>query len=204
MPEPAAVVFDLGGVLIDWDPRHLYRALFVDDEEGMEWFLANVTTPAWNAEQDRGRSWDDAVAELIERHPEHEELIRAFRERWLEMLGGAHEDTVEVLAEVRSGGVPVYALTNWSADTFELARESFPFLGWFRGVLVSGREKLAKPDTRIFRLLLERFSLVPESTVFIDDSPANVAAAQALGIDAIQFRGASELRAELRARGVLE
>jgi 2-haloacid dehalogenase len=204
MPKPAAVVFDLGGVLIDWDPRHLYRSLFVDDEEGMEWFLANVTTPAWNAEQDRGRSWDDAVAELVALHPEHEDLIRAFRERWLETLGGAHEDTVAVLAEVRARGVPVYALTNWSAETFDLARGSFPFLDWFDDVLVSGREKMAKPDEQIFRLMLERFSLAPESTVFIDDSPANVAAANALGIDAIQFVGAPELRRELQARGVLE
>jgi 2-haloacid dehalogenase len=203
MTKPTAVVFDLGGVLIDWDPRYLYRSLFPDDEEGMEHFLGSVTTQAWNEQQDGGRPWADAVAELVAQHPDRADLIRAFHERWEEMLGGAHEDTLEVLAALKAAGVPVYALTNWSGETFGLARERFPFLGWFDGIVVSGEERLTKPDERIFRLLLERFDLDPESTVFIDDNMANVEQAHRLGMDAIQFTDAADLRLELQRRGLL-
>src|SRR4051794_6237258 len=136
------VVFDLGGVLIDWNPRYLYRSLFGGDDEQMEWFLANVTTPQWNAEQDRGRSWAEAVSTLVALHPDRADLIRAYHERWTEMLGGAHEDTVALLDRLRSTGVRLFALTNWSAETFGHAVERFPFLAWFEGVVVSGQELL--------------------------------------------------------------
>jgi 2-haloacid dehalogenase len=198
---PDAVVFDLGGVLIDWDPRHLYRKLIADESE-MEWFLANVATPEWNALQDRGRTLDEATEELVARHPDHETLIRAYYGRWPEMLGGPIEENVATLEELRAAGVPLYALTNWSAETFRIGRSTFAFLGWFRGIVVSGEERMAKPDEEIFRLLLDRFALAPRATVFIDDSLPNVEQALRLGIDAIHYASPTQLRAQLARRGL--
>jgi 2-haloacid dehalogenase len=197
-----AVVFDLGGVLIDWDPRYLYRKLLAD-EAAVEEFLATVCTPEWNAEQDRGRPFAEGVAELVERHPAHAAAITAYHERWPEMLGGDLPGTVELLAELRAAGVPLYALTNWSAETFVVARERFAFLEWFDGVLVSGEERLVKPDPAIFELLADRFGLDPETTFYVDDSEANVAAAAALGFDAVRFTVPGRLRRDLAARRLL-
>jgi 2-haloacid dehalogenase len=197
-----AVVFDLGGVLIDWDPRYLYRKL-LDDEAAVEEFLATVCTPEWNAEQDRGRPFAEGVAELVERHPVHAAAITAYHERWTEMLGGDIGGSVELLAELRETGVPVYALTNWSAETFGVARERFGFLEWFDGVLVSGEERMIKPDPAIFRLLLDRFGLDPEATFYVDDSEQNVAAADRLGFDAVRFTTPARLRRDLEARRLL-
>ena len=197
-----AVVFDLGGVLIDWDPRHLYRKLLAD-EAAVEEFLATVCTPEWNAELDRGRPFAEGVAELVERHPEHAAAIAAYHERWPEMVAGDIPGTVEVLAELRAAGVALYALTNWSAETFAITRGRFEFLEWFDGLLVSGEERVTKPDPAIFQLLLDRFGLDPTATVFVDDSEANVAAARRLGFDAIRFTGHEELRRELVARRLL-
>jgi 2-haloacid dehalogenase len=197
-----AVVFDLGGVLIDWDPRYLFRKLLAD-EAAVEEFLATVCTPEWNAEQDRGRPFAEGVAELVERHPAHAAAIAAYAERWEEMLGGVIPGSVEVLAELRAAGMPLYALTNWSAETFVFARERFELLAWFDGVVVSGEERMIKPDPRFFRLLLERFGLAPESTFYVDDSEANVEAARRLGLDAVRFSDPRQLRRELVARRVL-
>jgi len=197
-----AVVFDLGGVLIDWDPRYLYRKLLAD-EAAVEEFLATVCTPEWNEELDRGRPFAEGVAELVERHPEHAAAIAAYHERWPEMLAGDLPDSVEVLAELRAAGVPLYALTNWSAETFAVTRERFEWLDWFDGMLVSGEELITKPDPAIFQLLLDRFGLDPGATVFVDDSEANVVAARGLGIDAVRFTGPGQLRRELTARRML-
>jgi 2-haloacid dehalogenase len=197
-----AVVFDLGGVLIDWDPRYLYRKLLAD-EAAVEEFLATVCTPAWNAEQDRGRPFAEGVAELVERHPDQAAAITAYHQRWPEMLGGEVPGAVELLAELRANGVPLYALTNWSAETFRFARERFAWLDWFSGVLVSGEERLVKPEPAIYQLLADRFGLAPEATFFVDDSEANVAAARELGFDAVRFTGPGQLRRELAARRVL-
>jgi 2-haloacid dehalogenase len=201
---PSAVVFDLGGVLIDWDPRHLYRKLFPGDEAAMEAFLATVCTPEWNARQDAGRPWAEAVATLVEEFPAERELIVAYHERWQEMLGGAIEGTVAILAELRARGVPAFALSNWSAETFPVARERYPFLAWFDGLVISGEERLAKPDPRLFRVLLERHRLDPQSTVYVDDSAANVDVATGLGMAALLFRGPDDLRADLARLGLLE
>jgi 2-haloacid dehalogenase len=200
---PSVVVFDLGGVLIDWNPRYLYRSLFEGDDEQMEWFLANVTTPEWNIEQDRGRTWAEAVSTLVALHPDREDLIRAYHERWTEMLGGAHEDTVALLDRLRPTGVRLFARTNWSAETFVHAAERFRFLAWFEGIVVSGHERMAKPDPRIFQLLLNRYELDPSRVVYIDDHAPNVDAAAALGMDAIQFSDAPRLEMELVNRGLL-
>jgi 2-haloacid dehalogenase len=197
-----AVVFDLGGVLIDWDPRYLYRKLLASEGE-VEEFLATVCTPEWNAEQDRGRPFAEGVAGLVERYPVHAAAIAAYHERWPEMLGGDIPGTVEVLAELRAAGVPLYALTNWSAETFVIARERFEFLEWFDGVLVSGEERMIKPDPAIFELLLDRFGLDPGAAFYVDDSPANVAAAAALGFDAVRFHDPGRLRRDLAERGLL-
>jgi 2-haloacid dehalogenase len=197
-----AVVFDLGGVLIDWDPRYLYRKLLAD-EAAVEEFLTTVCTPEWNVEQDRGRPFAEGIAELVERHPVHAAAIAAYHQRWPEMLGGAIAGTVELLAELRAAGVALFALTNWSAETFGIARERFEFLDWFDGVVVSGEERMVKPDPAIFRLLLDRFGLAPEATCFVDDSPANVAAARELGLDGVRFHDPDQLRKDLTGRGLL-
>jgi 2-haloacid dehalogenase len=196
-------VFDLGGVLIDWDPRHLYRRLFDGDEAAMEDFLATVCTPEWNRCQDAGRSFAEAEAEAIARHPDKRELITAWLRHFDEMVPGAIEGTVAVLARLRARGVPLYALSNWSAETFGLSRSRFPFLDWFRGVVVSGEERVLKPDPRIFALLLERYGIDPRRAVFIDDSPANTAAAEAIGMHAIRFVSPAQLTQELQALGLL-
>ena len=201
-PAISAVVFDLGGVLIDWDPRYLYRALF-DDEAAMEDFLATVTTPEWNRAQDAGRPWTEAIEDLTRHHPERRDLIAAYWERWPETLGDAIRPAVDVLDELAATGIRLFALTNWSGETFPIARPRYPFLDWFEGIVVSGDERLIKPDPRIFEVLLGRYDLDPASTLFIDDHADNVDAAASLGIVAIRFVDADTLRADLRRFGLL-
>ncbi|MDN6859450.1 HAD family phosphatase [Pseudomonas sp. CAN2814] len=196
------VVFDLGGVLVDWNPRHLYRKLFDGDEVAMEAFLTEVCNSAWNEQQDRGRPWAEAIAEAVARHPDQEANIRAYFERWDEMLAGALEETVLVLDELHRAGVRLLALTNWSAETFPVALERFEFLDRFEGVLVSGQEGLMKPEPEIFQLLIDRYGLVPSRTLFIDDVRKNVDAAVAQGLQAVQFSSAEQLRRDLEGFGL--
>ena len=198
----SAVAFDLGGVLIDWNPRHLYRKLFGPDEAAMERFLAEVCTQEWDAGLDAGRPFAEGVAELVAAHPDQAELISAFQLRWLEMLGEAFEGTVAILRELRRAGFRTYALSNWSAETFPVARSRYSFLDEMDGILISGEVKLAKPDPAIFRHFLARFSLTAETTVFIDDRESNVTAAAALGMRAILFTDSTRLRTDLRAIGL--
>jgi 2-haloacid dehalogenase len=197
-----AVVFDLGGVLIDWNPRYLYRSLFDGDEAAMERFLAEVTTPEWNAEQDAGRTWREAVDALVAIHPDRRDLILAYHERWADMLGGPIEGTVAILDELRQAGVRVAALSNWSAETFPIAQVRYPFLGWFETIVVSGAVGLVKPDLRIYRHLLGLTGFSPGSTVFVDDAPANVAAAEQVGMTGLQFHDSETLRRDLRELGL--
>ena len=196
----SAVVFDLGGVLIDWNPRYLYGTMF-DDEATMERFLAEVTTPEWNAEQDAGRSWRHAVEALVAIHPDWRSHIVAYDERWAETLGGPIEGTVEVLADLRRAGVRLAALTNWSAEKFPIALERYAFLGWFETIVVSGEVGMAKPDPRIFRHLLEETGFAAEATVYIDDVAANVTVAAELGMTALPFTDPATLRDDLRRHG---
>ena len=196
------VVFDLGGVLIEWDPRHLYRQL-LDDEEAIERFLEHVCNDAWNARHDAGRPFAEGVAELVGRHPDQERLIRAYAERWEDMLVGEVPGTVEVLEELDAAGVRLFALTNWSRETFPVARERYPFLARFQGVVVSGEEGIVKPDPALFRVLEDRYDVEPARSLLVDDSATNVEAAAALGYPAERFTSAAALRSRLVTEGVL-
>jgi 2-haloacid dehalogenase len=195
------IVFDLGGVLIEWDPRHMYRKLF-DDKAEMERFLAEVATNEWNAQHDAGRRWEDGVALLSAQHPHLAGLISAYWERWEEMLAGPIDGTVAILASLRDAGYELHALTNWSTQTFPIARERYEFLDWFETIVVSGEEKVIKPDPRIYEILLERIGREATECVFIDDAPRNVATAKELGFSAIRFENPDQLRAELGKLGV--
>lgn len=197
MQQRSTMVFDLGGVLIDWDPRHLYRKLFGGDDAAMERFLAEICTAEWNAQQDAGRTWAEATASLRAQHPDHAGLIDAFHHHWPETIAGPIDGSVALLGRLREAGVPLYALTNWSQETFPFARQRFDFLGWFEGIVVSGEEKIIKPDPRIYRLLVERHRLDPAAIVYIDDNPANAAAATALGMHGIRFTSPAALETEL-------
>jgi 2-haloacid dehalogenase len=197
-----AVVFDLGGVLVDWNPRYLYRKL-IEDEAAVERFLAEVCTPEWNLKQDAGRPFAEAVEELIVQYPDQHELIRAYHLRWEETVGGPIEGTVEILAELKRAGYMVAALSNWSAETFPVARRRFDFLNWFDVAVISGEVKMVKPDPRIFELLLERLGRRAEECVYIDDVEANVRAARELGFRAIHFTSPDRLREELKRMEIL-
>ena len=196
-------IFDLGGVMIQWDPRHLYRKLFPGDEAAMEHFLANVCTTDWNECQDAGRTFEEATRALMPQHADKRHLIEAFGQRFGEMIPGAIEGSVAILAELKARAVPVYAITNWSAETFPPQRARFPFLDAFDDIVVSGVEGVIKPHPRIFRILMERHGIDPREAVFIDDVAANAAAAATLGILGIHFRSPEQLRAELVACGLL-
>jgi 2-haloacid dehalogenase len=195
------VVFDLGNVLIRWDPRILYRKLIADEDE-VERFLAEVCTPEWNAAQDRGRPWDEGIAEAVAAHPHHEPLIRAFYERWDEMCPGPVEGTADIVAELRAAAVPLFALSNWSAETFHRVRQQYAVLDWFDGMVISGEEYLVKPEPEIYDVLLRRFGLVAGRTVFIDDAAHNIDAAVACGMVGVPFTDAARLRRDLAALGL--
>ena len=196
------IIFDLGGVLIDWNPRYLYRKL-IADENLMEDFLLRVCNHEWNSQLDAGRSFAEAVRELSSKHPDLEPLIQAYHERWDEMLGAAIEGTVEILENLHAHcDYRLLALTNWSAETFPVARARYSFLNLFDGILVSGHEKLAKPDIRIFDLLKTRYAIAPSRSVFIDDSIDNIDAAKKIGFHSLQFTDPTHLRHELMGIGI--
>ncbi len=196
-----AVVFDLGGVLIHWDPRLLYHKL-LPDEAAVEEFLSTICTPEWNAKQDAGRPFPEGIAELVSRFPDKASLIRAWYDRFVEMVRPM-EDSIRVLRELYQQGIPLYALSNWGAETFDIARNGFTFLEWFNGIVISGRVGFAKPDVRIFQFLLQQHGLRASEVLFIDDHVPNVEAAQTLGFDVIHFTAAAKLREGLVERGLL-
>ena len=202
---PTKVIFDLGGVLIDWNPRYLYRQMFPGDEPGMERFLTEVCSPDWNLALDAGRPFADAVAELAARHPSERSRIEAYHHRWIEMIVGPIAETVAILDELDVGGVPLWALTNWSAETFALVRHdpAYAFLDRFRTIFVSGELRMVKPDPAFYRHALAAIGAAAPDCLFIDDSPKNVAAAEALGLHAHRFVDADRLRNELVDLGLL-
>jgi 2-haloacid dehalogenase len=199
---PTAVVFDLGGVLVDWNPRYLYRKLF-DDEAEMDRFLSEVCTMEWHHAHDLGVPPEETCPPLIAAHPEYAEHIWAWTARSEEMVAGPIEESVEILRALKDRGVPVYGLTNMETWTYPGRRERYPFLRWLDGTVVSGFEGVAKPDPRVYELLLDRFGLDAARTLFIDDSPKNVAAARGVGMQALEFRSPAALRDELIAAGLL-
>lgn len=201
--EAEAVVFDIGGVLLDWDPRHLYRKLF-DDEDAMNRFLAEVCTLDWHAAHDLGVPYETSCAALAAGHPEHAELIWAWGRRSEEMIAGPIAGTVRILRELKDAGVPCYALTNMEPYAYPLRLERFDFLRWFDGTVVSGFEGVAKPDTEIFRRMLARFDLEPAGTVMIDDSARNLTAARSLGMQTVEFQSVDHLRRWLEDAHLLE
>ncbi|MGN6680122.1 MAG: HAD family hydrolase [Streptosporangiaceae bacterium] len=200
-PDIKAVVFDLGGVLLDWDPRHLYRKLIAEPAE-MEGFLDQICTPRWHLAHDLGADTEESCRELAAAHPDRAELIMAWSERSEEMIAGQLDQSIAVLADVKSAGLKCLALSNMEPDKFRLRQASFPFFRYFDGCVISGIEGLAKPDRKIFEVLLARFDLEPAATVFIDDRAANVEVARELGIIAVHYSAASQLRNDLRALGV--
>ena len=196
------IIFDLGGVLIDWNPRNLYKKIFASTEE-MEWFLNTVCTTQWNTQQDAGRPFAKGLAVIKEKYPKYAAQIDDYFNRWDEMLGGPVKSAVAVLKDLKDKGYPLYALTNWSAETFPIARAKYDFLNWFDGIVVSGEERLVKPDPTIYARLLKRYQLHSSNCLFIDDNAANVSEAAHLGFETILFTGGDALRAELIRRGIL-
>ena len=198
------VIFDLGGVLIDWNPRYVYKQIF-DSEEKIDWFFENICTSDWNENQDAGRSLQEATDELLLKHPEYETEIKAYYGRWEEMLGGPIEETVEILKEIKEEDeYELFALTNWSAETFPVALKRFEFLHWFKGIVMSGEEKTRKPFADIYHTLLTRYNVHAGSAIFIDDSLRNVKGAEAVGITGVHFTSSGKLREDLTEMGILK
>ena len=197
-----AVVFDIGGVLLDWSPRHLYRKVF-EDEQTMEFFLGQICTTEWHDAHDRGESTADSCARLADIHPGYAEEIWAWATRGEEMVAGQFDDTVAILTDLVQAGVPCYALSNMEAETFPLRFDRYPFFRLFDGVVISGLEGMAKPDSEIFELLLDRFALNATTTLFIDDNVGNLDPAAALGLATVRFESSEGLKASLGAVGLL-
>lgn len=191
------IVFDFGGVLVDWNPRYLYDKYF-GDEERSQWFLDNICLYSWNLQMDGGKPFAEGVRELQAEHPEWTEAIGIYHTRWIEMMGGEVEGTADVLRALKRAGYGIYGLTNWSAETFPLIRDTYPVFGEFDGIVVSGEEHLLKPDAAIYRCLIDRYGLQAEESIFIDDNAANVEAARGVGMKALQFESARQLADELR------
>lgn len=196
------IVFDLGNVLISWDPRLLYNKIFTSAEE-TEDFLQNVCTGEWNAMQDCGRPFAQAVEEKSREYPELKDQVHAYFDRWEEMLGGEITGSVEILKSLHeAGSYRLLALTNWSSETFPIALKRYDLFQYFEGILVSGEEKLIKPDEKIYQLLIDRYQIDPAEAVFIDDTEKNVLAAREIGMEAIHFRSPDDLKEELKELGV--
>lgn len=196
------VIFDIGNVLVKWNPANLYRKIFPVEEE-REQFLTTICTMEWHTLQDAGRSPQEGTTELLGKYPEHKEAILAFYDRWEEMFDGAIEGTVEILKEVKEKGYRVYALSNYNAELYQRTVNDFPFLDWFDGKIISSEAKMKKPDENIYRLLFSRFAIDPETAIFIDDLAANIAAANRLGLKGILFTTPEALRQELQTRNII-
>jgi FMN phosphatase YigB (HAD superfamily) len=201
MTEPLIPVFDLGGVFVDWNPMYLFRKLFESEEDAL-WFHENICTSAWNLEFDAGEIYSEGVAKLITRFPKYWREIQAYDLRWKETFSGVIQGTIDIHDELIAAETPTFAITNFSWEKWVACLPDWPFLEKFDGVIVSGLERLVKPDPRIFRLFCERYGLAPESCVFIDDSEPNVIAARKFGMEAIQFTSPEDLRARLIEYGL--
>jgi 2-haloacid dehalogenase len=196
------IVFDFGGVLIDWNPRHLYKKMFQDKTE-MEWFLKNVCTDEWNLMHDKGAKFAESIPVLQAQYPQYSKEIESYFSRWPEMVAGKIKGTVEILHELQAKGYTTYGLTNWSNETFSIVYHDFDFFRKLDGIVVSGDEKLLKPDPQIFEVLLKRFDLKPEACVFIDDNLRNCETAKAMGFITIPFISPENLRLALQKLEIL-
>ena len=199
-----AIIFDLGNVLIDWNPLHVFNDTYFDSLEKRDFFLNHICTMDWNEQQDEGRSIVEATIELLEKFPEWEQPIRDYYGRWTEMLGGPIAESVEIFRQIKaSGKYKTYALTNWQAGLFDIALVRYNFLHWFDGRVVSGEEKMRKPSPEFYQLLLNRYNVKTEEALFIDDNLRNIKAAEALGIRCIHFQMAAQLKIELANLAIL-
>lgn len=195
------IIFDFGGVLIDWNPVYLYKKEF-DNESDMNYFLENICSPEWNVQQDAGRPLSEATRLLQKEHPEYKEMIGHYYGRWEEMLGGLFEESVRVLHLLKEK-YPIYGLTNWSAETITIAYEKYDFFNHLKGIVVSGDEKLIKPDPKLYQILLGRYNLEAEESLFIDDNINNIEAAQKMGFQTIHFTKDTDLEKEIKEMGAL-
>lgn len=190
------VVFDFGGVLVDWNPHYLYDKYFGSREKA-DWFLENICRYSWNIQMDAGKPFAEGIAELQREYPEWSEAISIYHSRWIEMMNGQIEGSVDILRRLKSAGYKIYGLTNWSAETFYMIRDLYPVFSEFDGMVVSADEHLLKPDPAIYKCLLQRYSLQAEESLFIDDNADNVAGAKAVGMKAVQFVGVQALERTL-------
>ena len=196
------IIFDFGGVVMDWNPRYFFKDHF-KDEEKMEYFLKNIVTDEWNGEQDRGRTLAEGTSLQIEKYPEWEQEIRAYYDNWTTMLKSDIPQNVAVLRKLEQSQYELFGLTNWSAETFPYALENYDFFQIFKGkIVVSGTEKLIKPDPTIWKVLLERYQIKAEESVFIDDNARNIAVARSLGFICVHIKADTDLEKELRELGV--
>jgi len=192
------IIFDLGGVLIDWNPKYVYRKVFNGDEDKVNWFLNTICTMDWNMEQDAGRTWQEATDLLVKQHPEHKEWIEIYSNQWEDMLGGSIQETVNILENLNTANTcNLYALTNWSAETFPIALNRYAFLQHFKGIVVSGEEKTRKPFAKIYEIILDRYQITPEKAIFIDDNLDNINVAKQFGIHGIHYKNANQLKIDL-------
>jgi len=198
-----AIVFDFGGVLIGWDPRQLYSRYFPEQPQAMEDFLAEISFMEWNAQQDKGRPFTEAVALLSKEFPHRAHLISAYHEHWEESLTGTIEGTVELLRALKEKGYPLYGLSNWAEETFSIVRHKFEFLNLFDEIILSGQVKLIKPDPEIYELCLQKIGKPADQCLFIDDSDVNILAAQKMGFDTVHFNSPEHLKTELEIRQLL-
>ncbi len=198
-----AFIFDLGGVLLDWNPRYVYRQYF-DTPEQIERFLDEIDFSSWNTQQDRGRPFAEGVALLSSQFPQYASLIRAYHEQWEQSVAGPIQGTVEIAGALKGLGYPLHALSNWSAETFPVALRRYEFLNLFDSILISGEVKMAKPDPRIFEIMLQRIHRQAEECVLIDDSAQNIAAAERLGFQVIHFHSSDQLRRRLEQMDILQ
>lgn len=197
------IIFDLGGVLIDWNPDYVFNTIFSKEEE-KKWFYANICTPDWNEEQDAGRTLKEGTALLVKQFPAHEKNIRAYYDRWEEMLGGPIQGTVDIFRQLKKEpSLKFYALTNWSRETFPVALKRYDFLHWFDGRLVSGEEKKRKPFPEFYKKLVDKFGIAPHHAVYIDDNARNLPPAEAIGMKTIHFKDPEQFKLELNDIGIM-
>jgi len=198
-----AIIFDYGNVLLEWEPRHVYRQYFPNDEEGMENFLREVDFMAWNAQQDKGRAFKDGVADHSIKFPQYAHLFQAYHDHWVDSIGTALWDTVEIMKALKQKGYPLYGLSNWSAETFPYAREKYDFFDLLDDMVISGAVGFVKPEPEIYHIMLDKIGRPAQECLFIDDSLPNILQANTMGFITIHFQSAEQLRNELQPLGIL-